>query len=105
ILAHTSPATGTPPDVLARTLQERYGKDGLSSEFRVFDNVAELKAAGMTLAVIKYSFWVDHFVTVLEVKDDEIVVGDPYQGLRKLSPDEFAKKWRFVGVVLKRNGV
>jgi predicted double-glycine peptidase len=104
IEAHTSSATGTPPDILARTLQLRYGNLGLSSEFRVFHNLAELKAAGLTLAVIKYNFWVDHYVTILEVRDAEILVGDPFHGLRTFTRDEFEKKWRFVGVVLKRNG-
>ena len=102
IQAHTSSATGTPPDILARTLQEKYGSQGLSSEYRVFHDLAELKAAGLSLAVIKYSFWVDHYVTVLEVKDEEIVAGDPFHGLRRFSRDEFERKWRFVGIVLKR---
>jgi hypothetical protein len=102
ILAHTSTATGTPPDILARALQERYGKDGLASEFRVFDDVAELKSAGLTLAVIKFNFFMDHYVTVLEVTDSEVVAGDPLNGLIRYSRKEFEDKWRFVGVVLRR---
>jgi hypothetical protein len=102
ILAHTSSATGTPPDVLARALQDRYAKDGLASEYRVFRSVEELKPAGLTLAVIKYRFWVDHYVTVLEVTDDQIVVGDPARGRCVYTPQEFRDKWRFEGVVLRR---
>jgi len=102
ILAHTSSATGTPPDVLARALQDRYSKDGLESEFRVFKNVDELKLAGLTLAVIRYTFWIDHYVTVIEVNSDQVIVGDPSLGLTTFRKDEFAKKWRFVGVTLKR---
>jgi ABC-type bacteriocin/lantibiotic exporter with double-glycine peptidase domain len=45
---------------------------------------------------------VDHWVTVLEVTDTEVVVGDPAGGLDRLSYQDFAKKWRFVGIVLKR---
>jgi len=44
----------------------------------------------------------DHYVTVLEVSDDGVTVGDPLLGLTKLSRAEFEDKWRFVGVVLKR---
>jgi predicted double-glycine peptidase len=102
ILAHTSSATGTPPDVLAQALQSRYEKDGLTSQYRVFRNVAELKHGGLTLAVIKYRFWVDHYVTVLEVTDDQIVVGDPARGRCVFTPQEFRDKWRFEGVVLRR---
>lgn len=103
ILAHTSSATGTPPDILARALQRHYGKDGLVSEFRVFKEVAELKDAGLTLAVIKFSFMLDHYVTVLEVTDTQVIVGDPLKGKATFTHEEFAGKWRFVGVTLRRN--
>ena len=102
ILAHTSSATGTPPDILAQTLQERYGKDGLFSEYRVFKKVAELRDVVPFLAVIKFNIMLDHYVTVLEVNDDEVTVGDPLLGLMTLSRAEFEEKWRFVGVVLRR---
>ena len=102
ILAHTSSATGTPADVLARALQAHYAKDGLVSEYRVFRSVDELMHGGLTLAVIKYHFLEDHYVTVFEVTDKEVVVGDPAHGLRTFTHQEFRDKWRFEGVVLKR---
>lgn len=102
ILAHTSTATGTPPDILAKALRERYGKDGLLSEYRVFKGVDELKSAGLTLAVIKHSLMLDHYVTVLQVTDDRVLVGDPIKGKAELARGEFEKRWRFVGVVLQR---
>lgn len=102
ILSFTSSMTGTPPDILAEVLQKQYGKDGLTVEYRAFKNISELKQAGLTLAVIKFGFMVDHYVTVLDVTDSEVVVGDPLNGLDKMSYEEFQQKWRFVGVVLKR---
>jgi len=103
ILAHTSSATGTPPDILAHALQQRYRNEGLVSEYRVFHSLAELKGdQRVTLAVIKHSFWLDHYVTVLEVTTNEVVVGDPFLGLGRFSHDEFQRKWRRVGVVLQR---
>jgi hypothetical protein len=102
ILAHTTSATGTPPDVLAQVLKEEYGKAGLSCECRAFTDVSELKQCGYTLAVIKFNLLLDHFVTVLEVRDDAIVVGDPLSGVETISPAEFAANWRYVGVVLRR---
>ena len=68
--------TGTPPDILAEVLQKQYGKDGLIAEYLAFKNVSELKKAGLTLAVIKFGFMVDHYVTVLKVTDSEVIVGD-----------------------------
>jgi hypothetical protein len=68
----------------------------------VFKDVAELKKAGLTLAVIKFNLLLDHYVTVLEVNDQGILVGDPLLGLTTMSVDEFQEKWRFVGVVMGR---
>jgi predicted double-glycine peptidase len=102
ILAHTSSSIGTPADILASVLQEHYGSQGLKCDYRAFASIAELRNAGLTLAVVKYSLLLDHYVTVLEVNDNEVIVGDPLNGLTRLSYAEFKDKWRFEGVVLKR---
>jgi hypothetical protein len=102
ILAHTSPMTGTPPDVLAATLRKRYQNDGLSAQYRFFKTVPEMKGVGEVLAVIKFGFLVDHYVAVLEVTDKDITIGDPLSGRVTSSHEEFTKKWRHCGVVLNR---
>jgi hypothetical protein len=102
LLAHTCSATGTPPDVLAKALRDRYGKEGLVPEYRVFKSAAELKDCGPVLAVVKFNLLLDHYVTVLAVDDREITIGDPLQGIDKLTIEEFQAKWRFTGVVLRR---
>jgi hypothetical protein len=102
ILSGTSSMTGTPPDMLAEVLQNNYGRDGLLVEYRIFKDISELKKAGLTLAVIKFGFMTDHYVTVLEVTDSEVVVGDPLNGLDRMSYADFRKIWRFSGIVLKR---
>lgn len=102
ILSYTSSTTGTPPDILAEALQNEYRKDGLIVKYRAFKDISELRQAGLTLAVVKFSFMVDHYVTVLNVTDTEVVVGDPLNGLDRMSYDEFRQRWRFVGIVLKR---
>jgi len=102
ILSCTSSTTGTPPDLLADALRNRYGKDGLIVDYRAFKDISELKKAGLTLTVTKFGFMVDHYVTVFEVTDTEVGVGDPLNGLEKMSYDKFLHQWRFVGIVLKR---
>lgn len=102
ILSYTSSATGTEPDILAGVLQREYRKDGLGAEYRAFKDISELRQAGPTLAVVKFGFLVDHFVTVLGVTDTEVIVGDPLNGLDRMSHEDFVKKWRFSGVVLAR---
>jgi predicted double-glycine peptidase len=103
ILSCTSYQEGTPEDMLADGLSRQYAAQGLSAKCQVFKNVAELKPAGLTLAVVKYGFMVDHWVTVLQVTDTEVVIGDPLGGLDRVSYADFAKRWRFIGIVLERN--
>jgi predicted double-glycine peptidase len=102
ILSCTSFQEGTPLDMLADGLNRQYAANGLSVNCRVFHDISDLKQAGLTLAIIKYGLFVDHWVTVLGVTDSEVIVGDPLGGLDHLSYQQFAKKWRFIGIVLKR---
>ncbi|HZL13092.1 MAG TPA: cysteine peptidase family C39 domain-containing protein [Verrucomicrobiae bacterium] len=102
ILSQTSSFTGTPPDLLAEALQQRYGRDGLIVDYRFFKNLDELQKAGLTLAVVKFSFMVDHYVTVLKVSDSAVTVGDPLSGIQIISRGEFLNQWRSCGIVLKK---
>jgi hypothetical protein len=102
IAAYSNPVTGTPTDLLCGALEELYIEDGLTCEYRFFDTIAELKLVGLSIAVIKYSPMVDHYVVVLDISDDEIVLGDPLRGERTLTHDEFREIWRHDGVVLKK---
>jgi ABC-type bacteriocin/lantibiotic exporter with double-glycine peptidase domain len=89
--------------MLADGLNQEYGAQGLSANCRAFKSVADLRGAGLTLAVVKYGFMVDHWVTVLDVTDSEVVIGDPLGGLDRLSYEDFAAKWRFIGIVVQRS--
>jgi hypothetical protein len=102
ILCKSSAALGTPPDILSGALQNRYGPDGLICDYRAFESVNELKGTGCTLALMKFAFLLDHYVAVLGVDDQNVVVGDPLNGKQTLTRGEFAARWRFVGVTLKR---
>jgi ABC-type bacteriocin/lantibiotic exporter with double-glycine peptidase domain len=99
----TSNLTGTDPDTLAVALSERYGPQGLSCRFRYFRNIQELREAGLVVAVVKFGFLVDHYVTVLQVTDEQVVIGDPVAGKRSFSHDQFSERWRSCGIVLKRS--
>ncbi len=103
ILAHTSPVAGTLPGCLQSALRNRYGDDGLKCQYRRFDSIAQLKDAGLTLAVVKSAFMADHCIAVLEVSDRMITVADPAFGKRLLSYKQFEEIWRFSGIVLKRD--
>ena len=94
---------GTTPDAIADALRSHYGADGLEVRYQRFQQVADLKQPGVTLAVVKYDFMVDHFVAVLGLTDQEVIVGDPLSGKAIYSYKDFAKLWRFCGISLKLN--
>jgi hypothetical protein len=102
VLAHTTPFTGTPDDLLADAIEQRYARDGIRCEYRRFDSIEQLKETCPTIAVVRFAFLVDHYITVLEVHDDKIVVGDPTYGRKELTHDEFRDKWRSIGIVVSR---
>lgn len=103
VLSHTSPLTGTLPQRLYTALQEHWGNQGLKCRFRYFDSIGQLKGAGITLAVIRDAFLLDHCVAVLEVSDRTVVIADPVYGRQRMSHKQFEKIWRFRGIVLKRD--
>jgi len=102
LLAHTSRSTGTEPDVLATALQDRYGKDGLTFEYRAFKSAADLPRDKPVIALINYQFVVDHYVTVLQASDTQLLIGDPLSGKLRETPADFESDWRRVGIVVSR---
>lgn len=102
LLAHTSRSTGTEPDVLAAALQDRYGKEGLTFEYRAFKSAAELPRDKPVIALINYQFVVDHYVTVLGVTDHKLIIGDPLSGRVGEAYSDFESDWRMVGIVVGR---
>lgn len=105
ILSHSSPIAGTLPTCLCTALENRYGTDGLKCQYRHFDSLAQLKDAGLTLAVLKDAFLSDHCVAVLEVSNHTVTVADPITGKKTIPHEQFEKVWRFSGVVLKRDSI
>jgi hypothetical protein len=103
ILSHTSPIVGTMPWSLYKAIQDRYGSDGIDCQFRHFDSISQLREAGVTLAVIKDAFLLDHCVAVIEVGDNTVTIGDPAFGKVQMSYKSFQSVWRFYGITLKHN--
>jgi hypothetical protein len=103
VLSHTSPVAGTLPSCLSSALQNRYGEAGLKCQYRRFDSIDQLSRAGVTLAMVRDAFLIDHCIAVLEVSDRTITVADPVTGMRLMSHEQFEKIWRFSGIVLERD--
>jgi hypothetical protein len=103
ILSYTSPLAGTSPSLLCSALQNRYSCEGLRCRYRRFDSIEQLRGAGITLAVVKDAFLLDHCLAVLAVSDQTVTVADPIVGILSIQRWQFEKVWRFSGIVMERN--
>lgn len=102
IQAYSSPVSGTPEDWLCRAIEILYGHQGVHCSIRSFDSVDRLKGLCPFIAVVGYAPLVDHYVTILEIRNDMIIVGDPAIGKEYLTYEDFKKRWRFIGISVKR---
>jgi hypothetical protein len=102
VLSHTNPIAGTPPDSLCIAIQKHYIDEKLLCNYRKFKSISELRGQEPVIALVKYSFLVDHYVTVLAVNEKTLTLGDPLAGFRKLSHKEFQQVWRYRGIILQK---
>ncbi len=102
VLSHTNPIAGTPPDSLCLAIQKHYVDEKLLCKYRKFKSISELRGLEPVIALVKYSFLVDHYVTVLAVNEKTLTLGDPLIGFRKLSHKEFQRVWRYRGIILRK---
>lgn len=103
VLSYSSPVVGTLPACLTSALQKKYGAEGLRCSYRHFDSIEQLRHAGLTLAVVREAFLMDHCIAILDVSDEAVTVADPVTGTRLISHQQFEKIWRFAGIVLERD--
>jgi len=101
IAAHTTTITGTPDDILAKTIERLYGDQGVTCTCRYYDSIEQLKGKCPVIATIKFGALVDHYITIMEITPDYIMAGDPLAGKTRLTYEEFKDKWRNVGVEVK----
>jgi hypothetical protein len=96
IAARTTTLTGTAPDLLCSAIEKTYG---VSCGVVYPRSITELKGKKPCIVGVDFAFLVNHYVTVLEVTDSKIVVGDPLDGKNTLTHEQFMKKWRKFAIV------
>lgn len=95
--AHTTRFTGTPMDLLVKAIRNDYG---VPCRIVYCRHVSELQDKTPFIAIVKFSFLVDHYVAVLSVTETEVTIGDPLAGLRTCTLKEFENKWRGCAIVI-----
>jgi len=95
--SHTTRFTGAPMDSLCNAMRNEHGVP-----FRIVccRHIAELQDKTPFVAIVKFSFMIDHYVAVLSVTETEVTIGDPLGGLRRCRPEEFEKEWRGSAIII-----
>jgi predicted double-glycine peptidase len=102
LASYTSRTWGASAPMLSSGIRKLYQEQGISCEIRVFNTVEQLKDVCPVLVIVKYKPLMDHYIAVLEVNDDFVVVGDPLKGTERLAYEEFMEKWRQVGIIVSK---
>ena len=100
--SYTSRTWGATVPMLANGIRKQYADQGVSCEIKAFENVEELRGICPVVVVVKYRPLIDHYVAVLEVQDDCVVIGDPLKGKETLTHEKFMQQWRRVGVIVSK---
>lgn len=104
ILFRTTPLTGTDGECIRKGIEEKYNSQGIECDRKYCARPQELSTIkGAMIVQTCHSFMVDHYVAILEVGEDGVILGDPLFGKRKLSYSEFRKIWRNYIIVLSKN--
>ena len=98
----TTRVSGTPDDMLAKAVEKLYSSQGIECLCGYYESLEEIKGDCPVIAIIEYAPLIDHYVTILEVTPENLVVGDPLKGKIRMSREEFKQKWRFVGIEVRR---
>lgn len=101
VLSHTSRTFGTQADLLCEAMRVCCGPAGPKCEYRYYGDLDDLDDSEVTVVCVKHSWLVDHFVTVLDVQQDAIVVADPLVGRRSIPREQFARTWRHYGIAIR----
>jgi hypothetical protein len=99
-LCGTIPSLGTDEFNLRQGLAQKLPKEFIveiiGADWETLRRVPKPAAA-----IIKYSFLIDHWVAVLDLEHDEVLLADPLSGKMHMSREKFTKVWRNVLVVAR----
>ncbi len=99
IRARCGPAVGTDGYVLARAINQMHANKGVMCTYRHVQ-LDELRTPAIAQL---YSNWEGgHYVAVLEVGRDSVVLGDPLTGRVRESREEFLQEWSGGAIVFER---
>jgi hypothetical protein len=91
IAAESAPALGTDPILLAHAINRLAGPHHLHCDYRLIQSLDRLTTPA--IANLFNPHYGGHYVAVLQVTPDYVVVGDPLNGTAKWSHEDFLGEW------------
>jgi hypothetical protein len=101
-LCWTNGLTGTDEFGVCKGLRAKLAGTGLTPRIVSSDWEDLRRRGGPAMATIYFELMVDHWVLVLEVKDDAVVLLDPIRARQTLPKAKFLELWRKTLVVAER---
>ena len=103
LASFTTPSRGTSDVLLAGAIETLFADQGVACRLIWFSSIEQMRDICPVIVTVKHRFMIDHYVTVLAVEDDGVMIADPLKGLERVSYDAFGRKWRRVGIAITRN--
>lgn len=100
IAAWCGPMVGTDARFLAATVNALYRAEGVRAECRYERSVDSIRVPAVVAMDLPQVG--GHFVAVLEVAKDHVLVGDPYTGRGRLARHDFEKAWSGITIDFTR---
>src|SRR5687767_2589821 len=98
----TNALSGTDEFAVCRGLRSKLAGTGWRVDLVESDWESLRRQKLRIMVTVKFSFLIDHWVVVLKISDDEVVVGDPLIGRVSRSKAGFLSDWRKVVVTVER---
>jgi hypothetical protein len=95
--AHTSPAIGTPPDLLCQAISGLYPVAAQT----VYPDRLEDLPPGPCLLVMNLDTFIDHYVALFRVSPTQVELGDPLGGHKILDRRDFEPGWRHIAILVQ----
>jgi hypothetical protein len=101
IESRTAPVMGTDIVCLTEVLKERCQGKPISLNLGAYSSIDEIRGVDAFLTIVDRTTFAAHFVTVLAVTDEDVIIADPASGILEMTHEQFESVWRHVGVTMK----
>lgn len=102
LTAHCGPLEGTDARELAQAINSLYGHHGIHAEYRYFSSLEELAQNQPAIVTIGVGLLVKHYITVIRISSDDILVLDPLLGRQFWSISDFRSQWNGAALVVTK---